>query len=157
MKNAELFRKKAVTKAIILFLFLKLPLAFLAGVRVKNFDAQGITTRLRFRWINQNPFKSIYFAALHMAAELATGLLLFQYLNKENKFSMLLIQTQATFTRKATGMITFSCTQGPQAEDFVHTVMNSSQGQTIQFTVTAHNEHNEQIAVFDYTWSCKKK
>lgn len=157
MKSEKQFRKKAVARIFTFFLFKKLPLAFLAGVRVKNFDAQGATTRLRFGWINQNPFKSVYFAAMHMAAELATGLLLFQYLYTEKSFSMLLIKTSATFTHKATGMITFSCKQGPQVEDFIHTILNTSEGQTIQLSVTAHNEQNQQVARFMYTWSCKKK
>ncbi|MDG2455665.1 MAG: DUF4442 domain-containing protein [Bacteroidia bacterium] len=157
MKNYSSFQKKATSLSMKLFLFRQLPLAFIAGVRIKTFDKEGITTNLRFRWINQNPFKSMYFAAMHMAAELATGLLLFQYMNKKNRFSMLLINTQASFTQKAIGNISFQCTEGKNAEAFVQRILASEEGDTIDLPVTAFNEKNEEIATFKYTWSCKQK
>jgi hypothetical protein len=157
MKNSSAFRKKAVSVSMRLFLFQKLPLAFLAGVRIKAFDTEGITTSLRFRWINQNPFRSMYFAAMHMAAELATGLLLFQYMNKETRFSMLLINTQASFTQKAVGNISFQCFEGKNAEAFIQKMLDSEEGDIIHLPVKAYNEKDEEIATFQYSWSCKKK
>ena len=157
MKNAPTFRRKSVGNSIRFFLLQKLPLAFLAGVRVKAFDEHGTTTQLRFQWINQNPFRSMYFAAMHMAAELATGLLLFQYMDKENRFSMLLVNTQASFTQKAVGTIKFRCSEGKNAEAFIQKVLSSNEGNLIELSVTAINEKGEEIASFKYTWSCKKK
>ncbi len=156
MRSSSLFRKNAVSASMKLFLFRKLPLAFLAGVEINSFNADGITTSLRFRWINQNPFRSIYFAAMHMAAELATGLLLFQYMNKETRFSMLLINTQASFTKKAIGKIYFRCLEGKNAEIFIQKILDSQEGDTIHLPVKAYNEKDEEIATFQYTWSCKK-
>jgi hypothetical protein len=157
MTNALKFRKKAVSGSIRLFLFQKLPLAFLAGVKVKAFDEQGTTTTIRYRWINQNPFRSMYFAAMHMAAELATGLLLFQYMDKETRFSMLLINTQASFTQKAVGTISFQCLEGENTDAFIHKILSSEEGDTINLPVTAYNEKGEKIATFTYTWSCRSK
>ena len=157
MKNAPNFRKKAVTGFIRLFLLKKLPLAFLAGVKVKTFDEQGTITTTRFRWINQNPFKSMYFAAMHMAAELATGLLLFQYMDKDTRFSMLLVETKGSFSKKAVGRITFQCQKGREAEEFVKGILSADEGGIIQLPVVARNENGEEVAQFQYTWSCKKK
>lgn len=157
MKGAAQFRKRAISPSIRLFLLQKLPLAFLAGVKVRAFDEQGTTTSIRFGWINQNPFRSMYFAAMHMAAELATGLLLFQYMDKETRFSMLLVNTQASFTQKAIGNITFTCHQGQEAQDFITRILSSTEGETIDFHVSAYNEEGNEVATFTYTWSCRKK
>ncbi len=57
------------------FLMFKLPSAWLCGVRVEKIDANHCETRVKHRWINQNPFNSLYFAVQAMAAELSTGAL----------------------------------------------------------------------------------
>lgn len=157
MKNAVNFRKKALTRSIRLFLLQKLPLAYIAGVKVTKFDEQGTETCVKFGWINQNPFRSIYFAAMHMAAELATGLLLFQYLDEETRFSMLLVKTNASFSKKACGKIRFECKQGEAAHSFITHVLNTSEGDSIDLPVISYNESNEEVARFNYTWSCRKK
>jgi len=86
--------------------------ANIAGVKLNKLDDKGSETQLKFKWINQNPFRSMYFAAMQMAAELATGLLLFQYIRKETKFSMLLVSVKADYHKKATGTIIYKCEQG---------------------------------------------
>ena len=57
------------------FLFFKLPSAFLCGVRVKAINEKQCVVSVKHRWINQNPFNSMYFAVQAMAAELSTGAL----------------------------------------------------------------------------------
>jgi hypothetical protein len=55
-----------------------LPSAFICGVRVATIDEKQCVS-VKHRWINQNPFNSMYFAVQAMAAELATGaLVMFQ-------------------------------------------------------------------------------
>ena len=44
------------------FLMFKLPSAFLCGVRLRKLDNEKAVVTVRYRWINQNPFNSIYFA-----------------------------------------------------------------------------------------------
>ena len=43
------------------FLFLKLPSAYMCGVRVKQITTEQCTVTVKHRWINQNPFNSMYF------------------------------------------------------------------------------------------------
>lgn len=45
-----------------LFLFSKLPSAFLCGVRVQFADESKCVVTVPFKWLSQNPFKSTYFA-----------------------------------------------------------------------------------------------
>src|SRR5437773_1785553 len=57
------------------FLWWKLPLAAIAGLRVRRLDAGACEVTVPFKWLTQNPFKSLYFAAHAMAAEMSTGAL----------------------------------------------------------------------------------
>ena len=50
-----------------LFLLMKLPAAFIAGVKVREMDEQRAVVSVPFKWLTQNPFRSTYFASLSMA------------------------------------------------------------------------------------------
>jgi hypothetical protein len=134
-----------------------LPLAFFAGVRVIALNDTGSTTSLKLRWINQNPFKSVYFAALQMAAELATGILLYQYMSEKTPFSMLLTSTISEYHKKAVGHIYFKCEQGLEVKTFVTNMLKQNDGMSIDIPVNAYNADNELIAAFSFNWSCKKR
>jgi hypothetical protein len=155
--EAQKFRKKSLSPYFKLFLLAKLPLAFIAGIKMDQFNESICSTALTFRWINQNPFKSMYFAAMQMAAELCTGLLLFQHLNSKAKFSMLLVSVKSNFTQKAIGKIRFMCEEGDDAAVFINEVLNNAEGVSKVFKVNATNSKNEEVANFEFTWSCKKK
>ena len=149
------FRQKALGPYFWFFLLKKLPLAFFAGVKVINIDDQGSSTSLKFKWINQNPFHSIYFAAMQMAAELATGLLLFQYRSSATPFSMLLLRVEAEYHKKAVGKITFSCNEGNNVQSYINIIFSGNEGQVISMPVMAHNENGDLVADFIFSWSCK--
>lgn len=136
------------------FLLFKLPLAYIAGVRPLSLDNEQCSTKIKFRWINKNPFRSLYFAAMHMAAELSSGLLLFQYLNSGYDFSMLLVKTEATYSKKAVGLITCSCHQANEVKDVITSLTDES---LIPLHVIAKNEVGETVAEFTYYWSIKKR
>jgi hypothetical protein len=153
--SKQAFRKKATGSFFWLFLLQKLPLAFLARVKLKEIDDNGSITTLRHRWINQNPFRSMYFAAMQMAAELSTGLLLFQYINRDTRFSMLLLNVRASYHKKAIGNITFSCEEGSRVDNFVKDMLANPSGETIELEVKAKNESGDLVADFVFVWSCK--
>lgn len=152
----DAFRKRAIGPFFWLFLLTKLPLAFLAGVKMKKFNNEGTVTSLKYKWINQNPFRSMYFAAMQMAAELSTGLLLFQYLNKKTRFSMLLLSVEANYSKKAIGNITFSCLQGENVDLYISSMLSNAEGQSITLPVVAVNEDGDEVAEFKFTWSCRR-
>ncbi|NNJ55381.1 MAG: DUF4442 domain-containing protein [Bacteroidia bacterium] len=155
--NLTKFRKQATSPIFRLFLLRKLPLAFIAGVRVKKIDDSSCVTSLKFGWINQNPFRSMYFAAMQMAAELTTGLLLYQYVASGNKFSMLLVSLKAEYDKKAIGVIDFVCNQAAEMDQFINEMKLSDEGQTKVFQVYAINQKGEEVAKFEFEWSCKTK
>jgi hypothetical protein len=55
------------------YLFRRLPLAAMAGLRLERFDDEACTVSLPGGFRTRNPFGSTYFAAQAMAAEMSTG------------------------------------------------------------------------------------
>ena len=56
---------------------------------------------VRHRWVNQNPFGSIFWAIQGMAAELSTAIFVMREIKKTgHPVSMLVINNKATFKKK---------------------------------------------------------
>lgn len=140
------------------FLFFKIPAAYFCGVRVSSISYKHCTSQVRFKWINQNPFKSIYFAVLAMAAELSTGALLLYYTkNSQHQFSTLVIGMKATFLKKAVGKISFNCNDGQSIKNHLNNAILSGNGEVFTLKSTGKNTNNETVAEFEFNWSIKKK
>jgi hypothetical protein len=140
-----------------IYLLLKLPMGWLAGLKVKQLEADFCEVTVRHRWLNQNPFKSMYFAVLSMAAEMSTGLLTLMYIQGEVPVSMLVTGLEASFTKKAVGLITFRCEDGEITRNTIQQAIADGEGKTIVATTVGKNEKGEVVATFHITWSIKKK
>ncbi|WP_396185494.1 DUF4442 domain-containing protein [Flavobacterium sp.] len=140
------------------FLFFKLPSAFICGVRVKQLDKNKCIVTVKHRWINQNPFNSMYFAVQAMAAELSTGALVMLEIQKSNKkISMLVANNKSNFSKKATGRITFVCNDGHLAEKAIQEAIAIGEGQTFWMKSIGTNEKGEQVSEMDFEWSVRSK
>ena len=95
-----------------LFMLRKLPMAWLAGLRLAALTPAGATVTVPFKYLTQNPFRSIYFACLAMAAELASGMLAMLHTQGGGPVSMLVVGLEADFSKKAVGLISFVCDDG---------------------------------------------
>ncbi|WP_373059263.1 DUF4442 domain-containing protein [Zunongwangia sp. H14] len=140
------------------FLMLKLPSAWLCGVRVREIDEEICRVKVTHRWINQNPFKSMYFAVQAMAAELSTGALVMAKIKKENrKISMLVAQNAASFSKKATGKITFTCGDGHKIDAAIQRTLETGEGQTFWMNSKGFNEEGVEVSSFKFEWTVKVK
>lgn len=140
------------------FLFFKLPSAFICGVRVKQIDENKCVTSVKHRWINQNPFNSMYFAVQAMAAELSTGALVMLQVQKSGKnISMLVANNKSNFSKKAIGRITFLCNDGSLAEQAIQEAIATGEGQTFWMKSIGTNEKGEQVSEMDFEWSVRGK
>ena len=82
-----------------LFLIKKLPIAWISGLKVAEVTKEAAKVNIKFKYLNQNPFKSMYFACQAMAAEMSTGLLALGYLDAQPaKVSMLVLDLNCSFT-----------------------------------------------------------
>ena len=141
-----------------LFTLTKLPMAFFSGLKVTTLEPNTAAVSVRFKWINQNPFKSIYFAVLSMAAELSTGVLAFAQIYKRNpSVSMLVVKLEAEFYKKAVGKIVFTCNDGNKVIAAIEETIVTKQGITVACTSIGKDEEENEVAKFIFTWSFKSK
>ena len=140
------------------FLFFKLPSAYFSGVRVQSMNNKEAVVTGKHRWINQNPFKSLYWATQGMASELATGIFVMAEIdNSGKKISMLVRHQEGTFTKKATGRIRFVCNDLLLVKEAIQKTIASGKGETIVMTAEGFDEQGDSVSKFKYTWGLKVK
>lgn len=140
------------------FLLFKLPSAFICGVRVQYIDDEKCVVTVKHRWINQNPFNSMFWAVQGMAAELTTGALVMNAIQKsDKKISMLVANNKCNFSKKATGTITFVCSDGVLAQRGINEAVSTGEGQTFWMKSIGTNEKGEQVSTMDFEWSVRVK
>ena len=140
------------------FNMFKLPSAYLCGVRAKYIDNEKCIVVVRHKWINQNPFKSIYWVVQGMAAELSTGALLVAKIKESDKsISMLVASNNSTFTKKAIGKITFICYEGKVIDEAIIKAIQTGEGQTFWMQSIGTNEEGIEVSKFNFEWTIKVK
>jgi len=140
-----------------LFLLRKLPMAWLAGLRLRALTAEAATVTVRYKYLTQNPFRSIYFACLAMAAELASGIQAMRHSQGLGPVSMLVVGMQADFQKKAVGTIAFTCADGAAIATALAESRATGQGRTVVCTSTGRDEAGDVVTTFRITWSFKAK
>ncbi|MGB2086625.1 MAG: DUF4442 domain-containing protein [Flavobacteriaceae bacterium] len=137
-----------------LFTFFKLPMAWIAGLRLIHLDSNESIASIKHRWINQNPYASMFWAVQGMAAEFPTGILLTQAIKKsQRKVSMLVLNNKANFSKKATGRINFTCTQGALASRAVEQLIETGEPQTVWLDSIGINQDGQQVSHFSFEWT----
>lgn len=149
---------KLTPSKINLFNIFNLPAVFLMGIRVKTLTDECCKVSVKLRWINQNPFNSMFWAVQGMAAELTTGALVMSKIKSSGKpISMLVLNNNASFTKKATGRITFICNDGLKVDAAIAKAIETKEGQTIWMKSIGTNQEGVQVSTFNFEWSIKVK
>lgn len=140
------------------FTFFKLPSAWWCGVRLRHVDKHKAVVTVKHRWINQNPFKSMFWAVQGMAAELSTGAMVIDQIRESGKkISMLVANNKASFTKKATGRITFTCEDGHLIGEALEKTIATGEGQTFWMKSVGVNEDGVVVSTFNFEWTVKLK
>ena len=141
-----------------LFMLTQLPSAWLAGLRLQSLDSNTAKVIVRQKWFNKNPFRSIYFAILSMAAEVSTGVLAMGHLyQRQPAVSMLVVESTGKFYKKATGQIVFTCAEGHLLQQAIETAISTQEGTQHKCHTIGTNEQGEVVAEFWFTWSFKAR
>jgi acyl-coenzyme A thioesterase PaaI-like protein len=141
-----------------MFLFWKLPSAYFSGIRIRDMDEDHCAVTVPYKWFSQNPFRSVYFACLAMAAEMSTGALAMAHLpNGKQRVSMLVTSLHASYFKKATGLTCFTCEQGRQIKEAIQKAIDTGEPQQVTAKSTGKNEHDEVVAEFTIEWSFKSR
>jgi Domain of unknown function (DUF4442) len=145
-------------KKINRFLLLKLPSAFLCGVRLRSLNTTTAVVTVTHRWINQNPFNSMYFAVQSMASELSTGAMIMQKISQSKAtINMLVTNHKGVFTKKATGKITFTCYDGAKIDEAISQTLKDGEWQKITLKSVGVNAEGIEVSQYAYEWSLRAR
>lgn len=140
------------------YMFFKIPSAWWSGVRLESISETGAQTRVRHRWANQNPFKSMFWAVQGMAAEFATGALAMYHIRQSGRpVSMLVINNKANFSKKATGLLRFRCQDGEAFKLALEAALTTGQGQTVWMKAVGTDSQGDVVSTFLFEWTIKVK
>ncbi|KTS77418.1 hypothetical protein NS274_11665 [Pseudomonas oryzihabitans] len=141
-----------------LFVWAKVPIAKLAGLRLRQLDTTGCQIQVTLGWLNQNPFKSMFWAVEGMAAEFSTGILADLHIRRSgSRYAMLVVAMNARFTKKAVGTVVFRCDQGEAIAAALRLARETGEPQTLELRSLGTDESGDQVAEFCFTWSFKAR
>ncbi len=141
-----------------LYLLRNLPLAAAAGLRLERLDADGCVVSLPGGWRTQNPFRSTYFAAQAMAAEMSTGApALLLVAGAPASIAMLVLGIQASFTKKIRGTSRFTFSDLPAMKAAIERAAAGGEGETFVARSTGRTEDGSVAAEFEVRWSFKRR
>lgn len=140
------------------YLFMQLPSAFYSGIRLRQVSLKAATASIPFKRFTKNPFGSTYFACLAMAAELTTGILgLIALRSTDKKISMLVLNLEASYAKKATDITFFTCVDGDKIRTAIKQSITTGKAVEVKCQSIGKNKAGELIATFYITWSFKVK
>jgi len=100
----------------------------------------------------------MFWAVQGMAAEMATGAMVSGQIKESGrKISMLVANNNATFTKKATGRITFVCNDGGLLKEAIQKTIETGEGQTIWMKSVGTNKEGIEVSIFNFEWTIKAK
>jgi hypothetical protein len=141
-----------------LYLLKILPMGFFAGLRIDSVTREKCVVTVPYKWLNKNPFRSIYFAVLGMGAELSTGFPAFSFTWKAKPaISMLITGVRGEFSKKATGRIYFTFDQLAAMQEAIEKTIISGEGETFECVSVGRSKDGKEVARFYFTWSFRVK
>lgn len=143
------------TWKLFLYFWKNLPSAIWWGIKIKSAAPYKAESTIPYNWRTRNPFRSIYFAALCGAGELATGVLANLARLGRGDISLLVLEQRAEFVKKATTLTTFTCDEGEKAFEAVRLAIETDEPQAVTMTATGRNTSGEVVCRVFITWTYK--
>ena len=154
-KLLKRYNNRLLVKTISIF---KLPMAFLAGLKIVHIDEEVCRISTRLTFLTKNPFRSTYFAVLSMAAELSTGLYALLFTTGiQPSVAVIITGLNARFLKKATGTTIFTCREGEKLRQAVVQARETGEAAVTTVKSVGKNEVGETVAEFEITWSFKQR
>jgi hypothetical protein len=136
----------------------KLPLGACAGLRVVRLDENACEVRLPGGWRTQNPFRSTYFAAQFMAAEMCTGAPAMVLSRGGNaSISMLVQDVRGRFVKKATGRTHYRFDDVAAMAETIAQAAASGDARTFVARPVGRMADGTVVSEFEVTWTFKRR
>ena len=157
--EAERLRRRVLSPmSMTLWMWKTLPLAALAGLRVAELDETACSVRLPGGWRTQNPFRSTYFAAQAMAAEMSTGApALVLLADAPASVAMLVVSLRATYSKKILGPSVFRFEDVVGMRAATLKAASSDEAETFEAHPVGRDGSGEVAAEMEITWSFKRR
>lgn len=131
-------------------------MGFLAGLKIISLDEEECVTQVPFKWLNKNPFQSMYFAVQSMAAELSTAAAcLVAISGHTSSIAFIIVDCKANFYKKATQAVSFTCTNVNLAYEAVEECKKSGSATERTFKTLGVQSDGVVVSEFEFTWSFK--
>lgn len=133
-------------------------MAWIAGLRVEELTAEKCVTSIPYKRLNKNPFRSIYFAVLSMAAEFSTAVSCsLAVTGKKPSVALIIVDLKATFLKKATDRVYFTCEEGLKSFQAVEKCISTGEAETATLKTVGKMKDGTKVAEFEFTWSFKQR
>ena len=141
-----------------LYLWARLPLAACAGLSLRRLDDTACTVALPGGWRTQNPFRSMYFAAQAMAAEMSTGAPAMMLAEGASaSVSMLVREVRGVFTRRIQGDASFTFEDLAGMRAAVDRAVATGESESFVARSVGRAKDGGAAAAFEITWSFKRR
>lgn len=141
-----------------LYLWARLPLAACAGLSLRRLDETACTVTLPGGWRTQNPFRSMYFAAQAMAAEMSTGAPAMMLAEGASaSVSMLVREVRGVFTRRIQGQAAFTFEDLAGMRATVERAVASGESESFVARSVGRTTDGTAASEFEVTWSFKRR
>ena len=93
-----------------------------------------------------------------MAAELSTAIFVMRAIKKTGlPVSMLVLNNNATFKKKARGLIKFHCSQGIEVSKVVQNAISEGKSKKITLKSVGKDMSGDVVSAFEFEWTIKRK
>lgn len=153
------FRDRFLSPVIQRFYYCKsLPMGLITGIRLVRLDEEQSVTEVPFRWINKNPFRSIYFAVQCMAAELSTAAPVIMALRAvDADAAFIIVEMKVDFVKKAQSKVVFTCLDYEVINKAVAKLKHPGDTTTVTARSIGRDVEGDEVATFYFTWSFKAR
>lgn len=139
-----------------IYKLMHLPLAWLVGIKIEALSGESCICTVKYKWLNKNPFRSLYFAVLAMTAELSTGALaLLSIAGFDASIAVLVVESKGVFKKKATGKIKFQCQNGLEFHQILKECVAKNEPKTLRASTVGYDESGAIVAEYEFVWSFK--
>jgi len=133
-------------------------MGLVSGIKLIHLDEIKSIAEVPFRWCNVNPFHSMYFAVLSMAAELSTAAPVMMVLNGDDAdIALIIVNIKAEFIKKAQSKITFECVDYLEIVSAVSQLKCAGDTSTVTIKTIGKDANHSEVAIFYFTWSFKRR
>jgi len=150
--------KRRMQWKLFLLGLLKIPMIGYCRPRIVDWSPEEVTVRIPLRRRTRNHFKSMYFGALMVGADLTAGLHAYAFsLEKGWKVSFAFKSSKGEFLRRPDSDVTFEMNEGRAVEDLLIKSNETGERHHLEVPIAAYDSEGTKVAVFSLELSVRVK